>query len=229
MRLQAVIFDFDGIMVDSEPLHHQAFCSVLEKRNLPLSWEDYYARYLGFDDRDVLRMRFEEAGLALDDELMRQVVDEKAKAFVDLIRVKGVSPYPGVLELVRLLEKKLAIALCSGALASDIEPILEILHLANAFEIRVTADQVHASKPDPESYREVFRLLAAAHPGKITDPARCVAIEDTPAGILSASGAGLHVLAVGNTYPREALSGARRVVDSLEEVTMEDLEELVSG
>lgn len=218
MQLQAVVFDFDGIVVDSEPLHHQAFVRVLEPLGLGFGWEDYLEDYLGFDDRDVFRERFKRAGRALDDAVMARLMAEKAQAFVDIVRAGGVTPYPGVVDLVHALAAELPIAICSGALRSDIEPILEILGLAGRFPVMVTADQVTVSKPDPESYRVAVKRLAEQFPGRVTDPAACVAIEDTPAGITAATGAGLKVLAVTNTYPADQLHGARQVVTSLGEV-----------
>ena len=227
MKLQAVLFDFDGIIVDTEPLHHQAFCRVLEPLHLPLSWGQYYEHYLGFDDRDVLRTRFREEGIHLDEDTMRRLMREKAEAFVGLIRSKGVKAYPGVVELARSLRRVMPVAICSGALKSDIDPVLEMLGLNDCFSVMVTADQVHVSKPDPESYREAFRRLQQMFPDRVRDPGCCVAIEDTPAGVDAATGAGLRVLAVQNTYEPEALSKAGRVVASLSSVDMTQLDALV--
>jgi beta-phosphoglucomutase len=227
MNLQAVIFDFDGIIVDSEPLHHQAFCQVLEPLNLPLSWGRYYEHYLGFDDRDVLRARFNEEGIHLEEAMMQKLMREKAEAFLHLIHAKGVKAYPGVVALVRALHRELPLAICSGALMGDIQPILRVLDIEDCFAIKVTADQVHVSKPDPESYVEAFRRLKEQFAGRVTEPSRCVAIEDTPAGIEAAQGAGLNVLAVQNTYEPEALARANRVVASLETIDALALNQLV--
>lgn len=227
MRLQAVIFDFDGIIVDTEPLHHRAFCRVLEPLNLPLSWGRYYEHYLGFDDRDVLRTRFTEEGIRLEEDMMRRLIDEKAKAFLHIIHHEGVQAFPGVVELVTSLHGNIPLAIASGALASDIEPILDMLGLSRCFAERVTADQVHVSKPDPESYREAFARLRAAHPERVNDPASCLAIEDTPAGVQAAKGAGLRVLAVRNTYEPEALAEADLVVDSLAGWALAKLDALI--
>lgn len=229
MKIQAVIFDFDGIMVDSETLHHQAFCRVLDPLHLPVSWEQYRETYIGFDDRDVLRTRYRVAGLPLDETTMHQLISAKARAYLDLIREQGVQVYPGVVDLVRSLSEKLPLAICSGALMSDIEPVVEQLGIAGCFAERVTADQVHVSKPDPESYHEAFRRLARKFPAVVRHPAHCVAIEDTPAGVEAATGAGLRVLAVRNTYGPEALVRAHRVVASLEEVDLFFLDGMVTS
>jgi len=219
--LDAVIFDFDGIIVDTEPLHYKAFQELLVPLGLGYSWEQYLETYLGFDDRDAFREAFRAGGRELSAPGLKELMDGKARAFLRIVSV-GVAPYPGVVELIRAVSGSLPLALCSGALRGDIDPILTQLGLVGAFDTLVTADEVAASKPDPESYRLAVQRLQELHPGRV-DPARSLAIEDTPAGILSATGAGLKVLAVTNSYPEERLTGACRVVASLAGVDLEGL------
>jgi beta-phosphoglucomutase len=219
--LDAVIFDFDGIIVDTEPLHYKAFQELLVPLGLGYSWEEYLERYLGFDDRDAFREAFRAGGRTLAAPELKSLMDGKAEAFLRIVSV-GVAPYPGVVELIRSISGTLPLALCSGALRGDIDPILAQLDLVGAFDALVTADEVAASKPDPESYRLAVQRLQALFPGRV-DPARSLAIEDTPAGIVSATGAGLRVLAVTNSYPKERLTGACRVVVSLAGVDLEGL------
>lgn len=212
--LAAVIFDFDGIIVDTEPLHYQAFQEVLVPLDLGYQWQDYVSHYIGFDDRDAFRERFRLAGKPLDDKELGALIDKKAAAFNRIIS-SGVTPFPGVVELVRSLAGHVPVGLCSGALASDIEPILEQLGITDAFDVKVTADEVSASKPDPESYLLAVQRLVDLFPDRGIDAPSCLAIEDTPAGITSATGAGLKVLAVTNSYPEERLANAFMVMDSL--------------
>ena len=219
--LDAVIFDFDGIIVDTEPLHYKAFQQLLVPLGLGYSWEQYLEQYLGFDDRDAFREAFRAAGRPLSDRELKALMDAKADAFQEIVCV-GVSPYPGVVELIRSISGALPLALCSGALRSDIDPILAQLALTGVFDTLVTADEVAASKPDPESYRLALARLQDIYPGRIS-AAATIAIEDTPAGIASATGAGLKVLAVTNSYAKERLTGACRVVDSLAGTDLEGL------
>lgn len=223
--LNAVIFDFDGIIVDTEPLHYKAFQEMLVPLGLGYSWEEYMELYIGFDDRDAFREAFRVHGRALSEDELKELIRGKAAAFLDIV-AGGVAAYPGVVELIRSISGTLPLALCSGALKSDIEPILKQLGLTDAFDVKVTADEVAASKPDPESYRLAVQRLQERFPGKV-DAAASIAVEDTPAGITSATGAGLKVLAVTNSYPREKLSGASRVVNSLVGVDIEGLSLLV--
>lgn len=223
--LSAVVFDFDGIIVDTEPLHYKAFQEILVPLGLGYSWEEYLERYLGFDDRDAFRESFRAAGRLLLDQELKSLMEDKAGAFQTIVSV-GVAPYPGVVELIRSISGNLPLALCSGALRCDIDPILAQLELTGAFDALVTADEVAASKPDPESYRLAVQRLQQIFPGRV-DPRASLAIEDTPAGIASATGAGLKVLAVTNSYPGERLAGACRVVESLVGVDLEGLRLLI--
>ncbi|BCA79711.1 HAD family phosphatase [Desulfuromonas sp. AOP6] len=221
--LKAVIFDFDGVIVDTEPLHHRAFMEVLSPFGISCTWQEYREHYMGFDDRDGFRAFFKGVGKTLAEADLHHLIDQKAAAF-QRIASKGVTPYPGVLELVETLATTLPVALCSGALRSDIDPILDGLGIAHHFSAMVTADDVRHSKPDPESYLlAVARLRKRASLGD-SSPGVILAIEDTPAGIDSARGAGLSVLAVSNSYPKSFLESLGvSVVSSLKNVTFRDL------
>ena len=212
--LAAVIFDFDGIIVDTEPLHYKSFQEVLVPLGLGYAWDEYLRHYIGFDDRDAFREAFLAGGKTIDAEELKGLIAKKAAAFNRVI-ASGVKPYPGVVELIRSIQGNLPLGLCSGALSCDISPILKQLGITDAFDTMVTADEVAASKPHPESYLLAVDRLAALFPGRGITAGKCLAIEDTPAGIASATGAGVKVLAVANSYPEERLAGAFRVVDSL--------------
>jgi HAD superfamily hydrolase (TIGR01509 family) len=223
--LSAVIFDFDGIIVNTEPLHYKAFQEILMPLGLGYSWDDYLGKYIGFDDRDALREAFRVAGKALSGDDLQELIAKKAAAFQQVI-ASGVDPYPGVVALVRGISGKVPLALCSGALRSDIDPILAQLDLTGVFDTIVTADEVASSKPDPESYCLTVSRLQVIFPEKSIRSEDVVAIEDTPAGIASAKGAGLKVLAVTNSYPEEKLHGTVRIVSSLAGIDLESLQSL---
>lgn len=223
--LSAVIFDFDGIIVDTEPLHYKAFQEVLVPLGLGYSWDEYLRHYIGFDDRDAFREAFRAGNKMIGPEELKSLIEKKAAAFNRIIAC-GVKPYPGVVELIRSIQGNLPLALCSGALFGDISPILKQLGITDAFDTMVTADEVAASKPDPESYLLAVERLAAVFPDKGIIAGNCLAIEDTPAGIASATGAALKVLAVANSYPEERLTGAFRVVDSLVGIDCQGLSRL---
>ena len=215
---EAVLFDFDGILVDTEPLHYRAFLSVLEPLGMGFPWEEYVATYMGFDDRDAFREAHRARGRDLDAESLKSLVAAKSRVFQDILRA-GVEPYPGAVPMIASLHAAgIPLAICSGALLSDIAPILGGLGIDGCFPVIVTADDVRKSKPDPECYAVAFRRLSRMHPSRVTVPERSFAVEDTPAGIRSAKGAGLRVLAVTNSYGAGELAEADWVADSLENV-----------
>ncbi|MEN7972791.1 MAG: HAD family phosphatase [Verrucomicrobiota bacterium] len=219
--LNAVIFDFDGIIVDSEPMHYQAFQRVLKPLGLEFSWEEYCETYIGFDDRDAFRQAFIARGKKSCQKEIKHIINEKSEVFQQLIREGGATPLPGAVELIKSIPRKLPVALCSGALRTDILPILENLGIESSFSTIVTAEDTKKSKPNPAPYKLALEKLG------MEDPAAVIAIEDTPAGIMSAKAAGLKVLAVTNSYDREFLMEADAVTDSLENVSRLSLEDMV--
>lgn len=226
--LKAVIFDFDGVIVDTEPLHHKAFMEVLAPYGISCTWQEYREHYMGFDDRDGFHAFFERANKPLAPTALHHLIDQKAAAF-QRIASTGVTPYPGVVDLIKTLTATLPVALCSGALRSDIDPILGALGVADLFSAIVTADDVRHSKPDPESY--LLTVSRLKQRGLLEDfsPGGILVIEDTPAGIASAKRAGLFVLAVSNSYPRSFLESLQvPVVSSLADVACRDLMQLVN-
>jgi beta-phosphoglucomutase len=219
--MNAVIFDFDGIIVDSEPMHYKAFHRILHPLGIEFSWEEYCKTYIGFDDRDAFRAAFKEKGEKVSGRDVKQMIKAKAAVFQQLIHDGEATPLPGAVELIKSIPRKLPVALCSGALREDILPILANLGLDNSFTVIVTAEDTKKSKPDPAPYQLALKKL------DIDDSATVVAIEDTPVGIISAKGAGLKVLAVTNSYDREFLMEADAVTHSLEDISRLSLENMV--
>lgn len=217
-RPEAVIFDFDGVIVDTEPLHYKAFQGVLEPLDIGFPWEEYMDTYMGFDDRDAFAEAFRAHGRNLDEKKLKELMASKSVIFQDVIR-DGVHAYPGAVALITSLHASgIPLAISSGALLSDITPILTQLEIAHCFSHIVTADDVRKSKPDPESYTLAFQRLKRKHPALLTTPENSLAVEDTPAGIRSAKRAGLSVLAVTNSYKAKELAEADSITDSLENV-----------
>lgn len=230
--ISAVIFDFDGIIVDSERLHWAAFNKVMAPLGKTISWPDYIQTYIGFDDRDTFR----HALSGISQQELSRLITQKAAAFQELLESDGAAALPGAVELIKHLSGRIPTAICSGALRADILPILKSLGIENEFSRIVTADDTHISKPDPAPYRLAAERLSVAasggrgitrRPAASTGDGFMLAIEDTPAGIASAKGAGLKVLSVTNSYPADALAQADAVIASLEGLTLKKLNELV--
>lgn len=227
MSLRAVIFDFDGVIADTERLHYLAFERILVPLSLGISWEAYVESCIGFDDRDVFRYRFRHDPAYLENGVLEELIGRKAQSFLDLVAEEGAPIYRGVAELVAALQTaSIPLALCSGAVRSDIAGILAATPFADAFPVQITAEDVAHSKPDPEGYRLAARRLLTNC--DVSELATVIAIEDTPTGLASAASAGLTVVAVTNTHPASALGEAHLVVNSLEGLAVTDLAGLVT-
>jgi beta-phosphoglucomutase len=207
--VRAVIFDFDGVMADTERLHWQAFVEVLSPLGAEYSWEEYEKDYIGFDDRDGIRTALERAGIDYSAEDLNRLLAAKAEAFPKL--AVSVPPFPGAVEAVQISAERGKVALCTGALRSDVEPLLKAYGILDLFRVVVTAEDVEHSKPDPACYR-----LAAERLGIPAE--QCLAVEDTPYGLQAARGAGCQTLGVAQTHTRDALAPfADRVIGSMTE------------
>lgn len=214
-QFSAVIFDFDGIIADTEPLHYKAMQEALEPEGMGYPWKDYVGMYIGFDDRDAIRERYKNAGKKLGDDKLKDLVARKAAAFLRIAKTAGAKTYPGVVELITSLSGRKPVAVCSGALRQDIDPILHNLGIPAAFDVIVTADEVEKSKPDPACYSLTVQRLQRKFPDAGITPKSCLAIEDTPTGVQAAKAAGLRVVAVTNSHGRDKLFGADRIVHSV--------------
>jgi HAD superfamily hydrolase (TIGR01509 family) len=226
--LKAVIFDCDGILVDTEPLHYAAFQEVLQPLGLGFDYEHYLKHYIGFDDRDAFREAFREGSRPLGGGQLSEFMLAKEEALKRII-ARGVPTFPGVVELVReLAEGGVPLAVASGALRHEVETFVLGLGLQKAFPVIVAADEVEHSKPDPETYLKAMTRVRE-HFGLADLTAReCVAIEDTPAGMQSARRAGMFVVGVAHSYSIEQLkTEADYVASGLPELSLALLARLV--
>jgi beta-phosphoglucomutase len=224
--LRAVIFDFNGIIVDDEPIHFKLFQKILGEEGIVLTEEAYYARYLGFDDRGAFSAGYRDNNRQLNDAKLIELIDRKAVYYQDAIR-NHVAIFPGVENLIHSLAGKLPLAVASGALRQEIETILTTAGLLNLFQVIVSAEDVKQGKPEPEIFlKALAKLNAIAKPGNSLKPAECVVIEDSKEGIKGASRAGMKCLAVTNSHPAELLNEADAVVKSLEEIDLSFLRSL---
>lgn len=223
--LRAVIFDFNGIIVDDEPIHFKLFQKVLGEEGITLTEEVYYERYLGFDDRGAFMAGFRENKRPLDYAKLQKLIDRKAEYYQDMIR-NHVSIFPGVHSLVSSLAEKLPLAVASGALRNEIETILKAAGLLDHFKVIVGAEDVTRGKPEPEIFLKALAALNTGERVHSIDAAQCVVIEDSKEGIRGARQAGMKCLAVTNSHPVALLKEANLIVKSLEEVTLPMLQKI---
>ena len=223
--LRAIIFDFDGVVADSEPVHCAMFQRVLGELGIYLSSQEYYAEYLGYDDKGCFAAVLKARGRPAPQKLIDELVARKAVVYLDHIRAH-LFIFPGIRELVREAAKRYRLAIASGALRQEIEFILEEAGIRKEFEHITSSEDVTRGKPDPQAFLHALASLNRTTPsnsGRLT-PEDCLVIEDSIPGIQAARRAGMKVLAVTNTHPAEDLQAADLVLPSLESVQLQDLE-----
>ncbi len=223
--LQAIVFDFDGVIADSEILHLRAYQQVLAPEGITISNEEYFGKYLGYDDIGVFRALGKDRGVPMDDGRVKQLIALKSERY-DQLSAAGDMLFPGAADFIRSAAAAVPIAIASGALTHEIEEILERAELRSLFPVIVGADQTERSKPHPEPYQTAFdrlRLLT----GRDLIPWHSVAIEDSRWGLVSARAADLRCVAVTNTYSAAELRpDAELVVAGLHVLTLEALDRL---
>jgi beta-phosphoglucomutase len=213
----AVLFDFDGVLCNSEPLHFFAFQEVLAAEKIELTEAEYYNEMLGFDDRGSFKYIFARRGRELDPKTFLRVMTAKGEVMMDLIRRRKFKPLDGVEEFVRGLWRHCPLAICSGALREEIEAMLEGLSLRDCFQVIVAAEDVDVGKPDPRGYLLTAKLVSEKLSGakRPLKPADCLIVEDAPIVIREVKRVGFPVLAVATSYPAAKLAEADYVVQSL--------------
>lgn len=230
--LRAVIFDFNGVLVDDEPLHFRLFQRVLEEEGLTLSEVDYYADYLGFDDRGCFTEVLRRAGREVSPPGLMRLIARKAAYYREEIRRSGYPFFPGAVDLVRACaERDWMLAVVSGALRDEVEGALDQEGLSRHFKLLITAEDVERTKPDPEGYRKALEGLNARPPlpERLLHPHEVAAVEDSPAGLEAAAGAGLLTVAVAHTYETGRLTGADAVVERVAQLDAERLEAVLEA
>ena len=206
----AVVFDFDGVLADTERLHLLAFQEAFRERGWTLAETDYFDRYLGFDDRDLVRAWSIDARIALKPGDEEAIVEAKALAY-DAHVGRGSVLFPGAAAAIARLGQRYQLGIASGSLHAEIEHLLG-RGLVPAFQVIVGADDVARSKPAPDLYLAAIARLDVP-------PGRAVAIEDSRWGLAAARAAGLRTIAITTSYPAATLTSADRVIASLDEVT----------
>jgi HAD superfamily hydrolase (TIGR01509 family) len=212
----AIVFDFDGVLADSEPLHLRCYQEVLSEIGITLGRDEYYERYLGFDDAGAFDAVGQARGQRWSADQIAALVVRKTIAFDELLASVDVL-YPAAARCVERLAARFPLGIASGALRHEIEAILRRAGLDRHFRFIVAAGDTAVSKPAPDPYRRAAELHGMA-------PARCLAIEDSRWGIESAGAAGLRCVGITHTYPAHELRSADAVIDSLDELTLDLVE-----
>jgi len=221
--LRAIVFDFDGVIANSEPLHFSALKDVLAGEGLTLREPDYYARYLGYDDLGAFAAISADFGVSWTEAEVAALMRRKAARLERLERDRSVL-FPGAGAAIRRLAAHCCLAIASGALRAEIVRVLAREDLARYFPVVVAAEDAAAGKPAPDPYLRAVALLAETT-GAPLAPSDCVAVEDSRWGLESARAAGLRTVGVTHTYRAEELP-ADLVVDNLDALTWEFLSKM---
>ncbi len=205
--LAAVIFDFDGVVLDSEPQHQEAFRRLFEKHGVAFS--ETPDDFTGIPARDNIRRVYRKAGIPLSDTQMDALNHERDTLYLAVMQETGVRTLPGAKQLLAsLTSKKIPVALASSTNSAVLAKLLPLIRLQDAFDAVVGGDHVARGKPAPDIF-----LKAAEELG--VPPRHCIVIEDANAGVQAANAAGMRVLMVRNDRIRQQKEKANRFVDSL--------------
>ena len=228
--LRAIIFDFDGVIADSEFIHFSLLRHVLGDQGISLSKEEYYSSYLGFDDRECFYTALTNHGRSAPPDIIDELVKRKSVLFFNRLKDHPVV-YPGVPELIREAALHLRLAIASGALRQEIEFVLEHSGLRKEFQHITSAEDVSHGKPNPESFLHAMASLNTHHEGQAAPlvASECLVIEDSIPGVHAAHSAGMKVVAVANTLDVEALRDADVVVQTMSALHLSKIQATLWG
>lgn len=205
MKYQAALFDMDGVILDSEPLHAAAFQATLELYGHTLTDEQYKEHFAGRTDKAGFESYLQFVNESID---VPVIMDQKAQKYLALAADQLIA-YPGIVQVIRELSEQMPLALVTGSLRAETEVALSTLGIVDCFQAIVTAEDVIHGKPDPEGYLKAAQSLGVAIEN-------CVVIEDSPNGVRAAVNAGAECIAVTHTHTPDELQEATKIVASLQ-------------
>lgn len=227
--LRAALFDFNGVLVDDEPIHLDLFQKVLAEEGIALAAADYYDRYLGLDDRSCFAAVLAAAGEAATVPRLMRLIARKASYYQERVRREGYPFSPGAAGLVRdLAARGWMLGVVTGAQREEVEGALRQEGLLDRFKVLITAEDVGEGKPSPEGYERALEAFNALPPlpERLLHPHEVLAVEDSPVGLAAAAEVGLPTLGIARSYSRDRMRDADAVVESLRDLTPERLEQL---
>ena len=223
--LRAIIFDFDGVIVDSEDLIFQLTQQMAAQEGWTVSETEYFRDYLALDDRGIIEHLYRSHGRPVDAKRRDELIGWKFRAYQEIIR-DGLPPMPGAVVFVRKVAVRYPLAIASGSLRVEIEHLLTKLGLREKFDVLATADDCARCKPEPEVYLKAWARLGelAAFREKQLLASECLAVEDAPLGVVAAQAAGMKCLALAHSQPPDELRHADWVVGEFDQVDLERIE-----
>jgi beta-phosphoglucomutase len=231
MALKVVLFDFNGVIMDDEPIHAQLIQDVIASENMRCSAEDVQ-RFVGRSDRACLQDFFGLKGRVLSPESLNKLLAQKTVVYQQRIQELDVLPlFAGVRELISAFQAfEIKLGIVSGAQRGEIELVLAQAQLQDAFEVTIASEDIATSKPSPEGYLQAVKQFSALYPDLNLQPSDCLAIEDSFPGLEAAISAQIPVVGVAHTYPFHMLQRrANWAIDRLKDLEMARLMQLYSG
>ena len=216
---RAVVFDFDGVLADTEGLHLRAFQTVLSPLGFALHRDDYFTRFIGLNDQDLVQTIAADHGRPIETIDPAAIIATKSREYWRLMGAGDVL-FDAAAAAVNRLAARYKLGIASGSFHDEIAAILTANQLSSAISVVVGADDVARSKPYPDPYATAVKALGVK-------PSRAVAIEDTPLGLSSAKAAGLHTIGITTSHRADELQIADRVVHHLDEVTIDLVDGLI--
>ncbi len=223
--LRAIIFDFDGVLVDSEPLIFKITVQMAAQEGWTMTEEDYFQNYLALDDRGIVEHLYRSHGRAVDTARRDELIAWKFRTYAEAIR-DGLPALPGAVEFVRRVAARFPLAIASGSLRSEVEHLLSKIGLRESFQLLVTSDDTERSKPDPEIFLKALAGLnrLPQFQGDPLKASECLVIEDAPAGVRAAHSAGMKCLALTHSRPADELAHAEWLAREFAEVILENIQ-----
>jgi beta-phosphoglucomutase len=230
--LKAVLFDFNGVIINDEPLHARLIDQILLEENLRPKPEDYWQFCVGRSDRACFTDLLTSRGRMVTDKYLDDLIARKSRAYQQqLAAIEKLPIYPGLADFIfQLRSSHIKMAVVSGAVRPEIELVLQRAQLAQHFSVIVSADDITHSKPNPEGYLLAVQRLNQQFPDLNLQPHECLAIEDTFAGLQAAKHAGMQVVGVANTYPFHMMQRRSNwTVDFLSELELDRIKDVFAG
>ena len=222
--LKAIIFDCDGVIADTEPLHLHALKEVLQEENIIITDREYYREFLALDDRGCFTKALSTSGHPLTQEKLSDLITRKA-AYLEPVMHSQLQIFPGVKDFVRTVSTRFPLAIASGARREEIDLILKYGDLQEFFPVIISTEDVALGKPHPESFLKAWALLNERSEAPIGQH-ECLVVEDSFHGIHAAHSAGMRCLAITNSYPPDSLSEADLILDSLLSIAIDRLQSI---
>jgi HAD superfamily hydrolase (TIGR01509 family) len=217
--IKAILFDFNGVIINDEPIQMKAYQEILAKEGIELTEEDYYS-CLGMDDKTFVAAAYERAGKKPETNKVLEITLAKSEKWREMI-VDELPLFDGVVDFIKKMEKDFALGIVSMARREEIEFVLEAAGLRDSFAV-ISAEDVENCKPDPECFLKGFNALDSYRIKRQHLPmvhGECLVIEDSPPGIQAAKAARLQALGITNTVSAEELrkAGADAVTKYLDD------------